>query len=183
MGDLEELRSKLLDRIIKSPGPLSSSCWIWTSSLFNKGYGCMQWDGKNQPAHRLSYIAFIGPIPAGLYCLHHCDVRNCINPSHLYTGTGQDNSDDMRRRNRVNPVNGENHGMVVLTKEQVSEIKYLALEGHLTQREIADAYGAAQGQVSNIKLGKNWPHIEPIEPPPPPPPPPPTPIPNFNRRI
>src|SRR3990167_3193996 len=31
---------------------------------------------------------------------HHCDVRNCINPSHLYAGNQADNIQDCVRRGR-----------------------------------------------------------------------------------
>lgn len=60
----------------------------------------MQVGGKTVRAHRASYKFYRGPIPDGLWVLHRCDVRCCINPDHLWLGTHQDNVDDMMAKGR-----------------------------------------------------------------------------------
>jgi hypothetical protein len=178
-SELEELRTKLLDRSVEMDGPIEgSSCWIWTGpDDCCYGYGRVQWKGERWRTHRLSYIAFMGPIPDDLQCLHHCDVPACLNPNHLYLGTPRNNAEDRSVRDRGNRPLGENNPNAYLTELQASEILWLALEGYPSQ-EIADLYGVGRDTVWSIKVGDSWGHIGPREPPPQP-----VPQSNFVRRI
>lgn len=59
-------------------------CWLWGLSLDKStGYGQITIANRVYKAHRVSYEAFVGPIPAGLHIDHLCRVRNCVNPEHL----------------------------------------------------------------------------------------------------
>lgn len=59
-----------------------NGCWEWNKP--NKlGYGTISVGGKNQQAHRVSYLMFKGPIPAGLEIDHLCCNKRCVNPDHL----------------------------------------------------------------------------------------------------
>ncbi|MGQ5576033.1 HNH endonuclease signature motif containing protein [Streptomyces sp. ECR3.8] len=69
----------------------SSECWLWLSRKNPKGYGQMTVDGHPRSAHRVSYEAFVGPIPDGLEIDHLCRVRHCVNPSHLEPVTRSEN--------------------------------------------------------------------------------------------
>ncbi len=72
-----------------------SGCWLWTAALFYHGYGTFSYEGRNQRAHRVSYLLFKGPIPDGLEIDHtchngsgcpgghNCFHRRCVNPHHL----------------------------------------------------------------------------------------------------
>jgi hypothetical protein len=163
VDEREQLKQKLLSRIIKQDGPLDTPCWIWTWGQSSGGYGKIRWKGVSEFAHRLSYSTFVGPIPAGLHCLHRCHVPLCICPDHLYTGTDQDNVNDRTNSGRhwVPPHFGEASGRALLTEAKASEILFLALEGHLMQGEIANHYGVSRPLVSLIRSGKCWPHVQP----------------------
>ena len=76
-------------------------CWIWDLSLNDAGYGKATYNYKDYKAHRLSYMAFKGTIPDGLVVCHTCDIRQCVNPAHLFLGTQQDNVCDMVKKGRA----------------------------------------------------------------------------------
>ena len=77
-----------------------SGCWLWTASVKNTGYGQFKFNGKPVGAHRVSFMLFCGDIPPGMLVCHHCDVRRCVNPEHLYLGTHSDNLRDAFDRTR-----------------------------------------------------------------------------------
>lgn len=74
-------------------------CWNWTGAL-SRGYGQLTHNGKHQTAHRFVFNNFVEPIEDGMWVLHHCDNRRCVNPHHLYQGTPVDNRADMLTRQR-----------------------------------------------------------------------------------
>lgn len=77
-----------------------NGCWI-KRGLSPKRYGQTYFDGAYYPTHRLSYVAFIGPIPDGHFVCHKCDVPGCYNPEHLFTGTQKENMADMEAKGRA----------------------------------------------------------------------------------
>lgn len=77
----------------------SESCWEWTGPLSAGGYGNLSADGQ-RGAHRVSKVLADGPVPDGLFVLHHCDNARCVRPDHLYFGTLKDNARDAVERRR-----------------------------------------------------------------------------------
>ena len=81
----------------------ANGCWIWIGSIHPHGYGLFSpWTGKVMHAHRAAWFLFNGEIEDGVLCCHHCDVRNCVNPEHLFLGSAKDNANDMREKGREN---------------------------------------------------------------------------------
>ena len=80
----------------------SGDCWLWTAGTMPRGYGMFTPHGRGSQtyAHRFSYELVNGPVPEGMVVRHTCDVRNCVNPSHLDVGTQADNLRDMKERGR-----------------------------------------------------------------------------------
>lgn len=74
------------DHVIPVPW---SGCWLWEGAD-SKGYG----SHRHRLVHRLAWEEANGPIPTGLFVCHHCDVKLCCNPQHLFLGTAKDNAQD-----------------------------------------------------------------------------------------
>lgn len=92
-----------------------TGCWMWKGSRSWENYGGMSccWEGKGKiyPAHRLSYMIYVGEIPEGLQVLHKCNNKPCVNPNHLYVGTHQDNMRDLRNAGTLAGKNNPNYGV------------------------------------------------------------------------
>jgi hypothetical protein len=139
----------------------SESCWIWTGHVMKNGYGTITVKRAPFGAHRFSYELHYGKIKNGLSVLHKCDVRNCVNPEHLFIGTQQDNMTDMinKRRHRTNPSIGEKSGRAKLKESDVIEIKRL-IKLNLSMSSIANKYGVSPRAIRSIKDNENWKHIK-----------------------
>lgn len=135
---------------------VENGCWEWSLRVSPNGYGQAKVSQKFWTAHRLSWTYHKGPIPDGMIVCHKCDNRKCINPSHLFLGTTQDNVDDKMKKGRFVPSFGEKSGRSKLTESQVLSIR----ADQRPQSKIAKDFGIAQSNVCQIKLGKTWPHIK-----------------------
>lgn len=135
---------------------LGTACWLWTASV-TEGYGNMGWDKKIQKAHRISWKIHFGEIPDELCVCHDCDNRLCVNPSHLFVGTKQDNADDMvsKGRGRGGHAPGETHPVAKLLDADVEEIKRLHATGQYTQKYIAAMFSVDQSHISRVVRGLN----------------------------
>lgn len=86
LGELPRFHGRLVPagvRLLAKVRFTAYGCWEWRASLNNNGYAVLFHHGKMTFAHRISYEAFVGPIPAGLVIDHLCRNRCCVNPDHL----------------------------------------------------------------------------------------------------
>ena len=102
-----------------------SGCWEWTRAKNSTGYGQLWVNGRLTVAHRFAWARARGRIPRGMYVLHKCDKRDCVNPQHLYLGTYSDNLLDRHTRNPKSFRRGHEHSNSKLSTEQVREIRRL----------------------------------------------------------
>lgn len=130
-----------------------SSCHEWKGCLMPNGYGQVHLNGKTAYAHRVAYELANGPIENGLFVMHSCDNRKCVNPAHLSLGTFNENMADMAEKLRQ--AHGAKNGHAKLKPEQVLEIR-TAIG---TQKEIAARYAISQSIVSQIRSGQIWKHV------------------------
>ena len=138
------------------PGKPQDECWEWSGHCGNHGYGVIRDRKKFLTAHRVSYAINRGEIPNGLWVLHTCDNRKCVNPSHLFLGTHRDNDDDKMNKGRQSK--GEQTGLAKVNSAEVREIR-ATLKTGLTQEAVGAKYGLHQSQVSRIGRSKSWAHI------------------------
>lgn len=91
-------------------------------------------------------VYFNGPIPDGLLILHKCDIRQCVNPSHLFLGTYQDNMDDKC-------IKGcDRNGCERLTVDQVQEIR----QSPLFRNTLGRKYGVSPQAIHKIRHFITW---------------------------
>ena len=67
---------------------------VWKYGLNSEGYGTVTIEGEQELAHRVAFIQTHEDIPDGRQINHLCNRPYCVQPSHLYAGTSQDNKDD-----------------------------------------------------------------------------------------
>jgi hypothetical protein len=123
-------------------------CWPFTNKLNSSGRPYFRVQGKNYLAYRLVYELVNGELDAELMILHQCDNPKCCNPAHLKAGTRQQNSDEMKERER--------HG---LPHHTVRAIRKLASSGLQTHKDIAELYGIGRSTVTEIVGGVNYGHV------------------------
>jgi hypothetical protein len=131
-----------------------SGCWIWTSTVEKSGYGRVCDGRKPYFAHRVSYEQKYGSIPNGKMALHHCDVRCCINPDHIFLGTQKENMLDKVSKNRQ--AKGIKHGNAKLTDSQAIEAKF----GFEKPEILAKKFSYSAAMIRQIRNGVYWKHLE-----------------------
>ena len=106
-------------------------------------------------AHRISWMLHRGPIPDGMYVCHRCDVRECVNPDHLFVGTSLDNWQDMDAKGRAvlgRIRRGEESGAAKVTEAAVLDMRLR----RMPQKKYAALYGICQAQVRGIQNRRSW---------------------------
>lgn len=142
-------------RLLKKTRKNKNGCLEFLAAKLHSGYGVMRNESmKMEVAHRISYRHFVGPIPEGLFVLHKCDNRICINPDHLFIGTKADNSRDMVNKGRS--TKGERNPRAKLMEADVAKIKNLLKSGLLSHHEIASKFGVCRATISMIAIGRLW---------------------------
>jgi hypothetical protein len=143
--------------VIAELGP----CWEWTGAL-SSGYGSINIGSHTtEGAHRVSYVLKHGRIPDGLYVLHKCGHRPCVNPDHLYAGDQSENMRDLMALGwRPTPQHGDAHGMRInapkLSRDKAEQIRQLYASGRYSQYEIAEMFDVRQSMISRVVNGVRW---------------------------
>lgn len=136
-----------------SPEP-NSGCWLWDGAVATNGYGSITVARRSWSCHRLMWELTRGPIPRGLWVLHKCDVRSCINPDHLFLGDLAANTNDMLRKGRN--AHGRRSGGARLTDEAVRAI----LQDNRLLRLVAVDHGVDMSTIARVRRGESWRHIQ-----------------------
>lgn len=130
-------------------------CWLYTGAIDTEGYGRFSYGpmgpGRKQfQAHRYSWLLAGGELPKWPKMLcHTCDVRNCVNPEHIYIGDHDTNTKDRLDRQRDKRL---------LTPEVVRAIR--AEPKEVSHAELSKKYGAGAGVICQIRRGQKYRHVQ-----------------------
>jgi hypothetical protein len=129
----------------------TEDCIRWPY-VHSGGYGRIKHKRRQWATHVLAWMLANGKsVPPGICVCHRCDVRDCINPKHLFIGTGEDNRRDMINKRRH--VFGEKHPSAKLTADQVLTIRDST---NLNTVQASKEFGITKSSVSKIRLRKTW---------------------------
>lgn len=144
-------------KVDRSPGHgPNGDCWLWTGCTDDDGYGRFERKPRKRiSAHKFSFLEFRGDIPDGLNVCHTCDIRNCVNPDHLWLGDNNANTQDMYRKGRSRHLRGEAIGNSKLREQDVIAIR----ASNETQEVLAQRYGVVRTLISRVINRKVWTHI------------------------
>jgi len=161
----EEYLKRLEKRLFKH-SKRNGECLEWKGRCNPFGYGLiklrskdMQGIGFSTGTHRAAYLVWKGDIPENMCVLHKCDNKCCIEPSHLFLGSHQDNMDDMKAKSRQNKRPGEKHHITKFSDKDVIEIRKLWDSGEFTQSYFCRIYNVSSACICNMINRKTWKHI------------------------
>lgn len=136
-------------------------CWPWLGPVDKDGYGNFHIRvgelglAKNTKVHanRLAFRLTHGRWPNG-FALHGCDNPGCcnaVNSEHVHEGSPARNMQEkvLRDRHPAHMRSGTN-STARFTWDQVQEIRARYAAGGVTQYQLAEEYGADQGNISLI---------------------------------
>lgn len=142
----------------------TGECWVWRgytsipSPGMSKGYGLVYVPrhlGNYVRAHRAAWRLCRGPIPDGLFVLHHCDNPPCVNPDHLFLGTHADNAKDRTMKGRSRGPRGELSGRTSLTVADVLAIRGRLASGE-SQSSVAASFSVSASCIAGIGRRQRW---------------------------
>lgn len=153
----------------------TDTCWIWTGSKRNKGYGAFSYTVGGRliqgRAHRYSYELHKGAIRPGYFVLHKCDNPACVNPDHLFLGTNEDNIRDMLKKGRHiaggthcgdegDWKRGTKHHAAKLTEEDVRELRRLHATGEWSYSQLGKRFQIGPSAAYKIVKRLLWRHLK-----------------------
>ncbi len=139
-----------------------SDCWFWNGYIDEIGYGRFgKYEGENK-AHRVSWKLHKGDIPDGMKVLHKCDIRNCVNPDHLFLGTQKENVRDMFSKGRHHSSRagkGEKNHMSKLTSEKVIQMRNIYSKGGISFENLSKQFNISAMTAYRAVSKQSWSHI------------------------
>ena len=135
-----------------------NECWRWIGAKNDRGYGEFFIGRHGLYAHRVSYTWFKQEIPKSQLVCHICDVKDCVNPDHLFTGTQCDNMQDALKKGVLQI--GSRHHNSRMTESDVRTIRKMYASGKYFQKEIAKRFGVCTANICSILRRKTWLHVK-----------------------
>lgn len=131
------------------------ACLIWPYARLQDGRAEMRHSGRTVYVSRLVCETIQGPPPTPKHeAAHSCGNGHggCVTPLHLSWKLPNANHADKIRHGTTN--RGTKSPMSKLTNEDVRKIR--ALQGIVTQKELALMFGVTKANISAIHTGRSW---------------------------
>ena len=141
----KEAKAYIEDQVLGHP----NDCWEWPGRY--KGRPVTSIKNKTMFLARFVWETYRGPIPDGKMVCHTCDNGRCVNPEHLFLGTGTTNSHDMVRKGRGQ----KGLRQPKLNEDAVGLMKKRFIEGW-TYRRLSKEHGVTLNVVKGIMRGTRW---------------------------
>lgn len=139
----------------------SNGCLMWNHLTRSNPYGTISISGKTYKPHRVAYKEWVGPLAEEDVVCHHCDTPGCIEPTHLFKGTQEDNIRDMLEKGRYkkgHTYQAENHVNAKLSRSIADEIRrrYLLSDERVTLRSLSIEYEVSITTVKEIVHNRRY---------------------------
>lgn len=137
---------------------VGTPCILSPSPTNENGYAVLKTEKFGYGLHhRYVYARFHDIVLTKDDCIcHHCDVRNCIEITHLFLGTVQDNNQDMVNKNRQ--AKGSKIAQSKLVESDVLEIRNKISEG-CTRKFLASKYSVSLATIDGVINHRVWKHL------------------------
>ena len=150
------LKGTLEEKLLMNSVITETGCRIWQRTKNNIGYGQMRHDGKMCRVHRLAFELWVEPLGDGMCVCHTCDVRACLEPTHLFQDTQQGNTDDMVEKGRQ--AKGEAVGGAIFCEYDILEMRALYDAG-FGLSELGRMYDVYPATIQHIVKRRSWKHL------------------------
>lgn len=125
------------------------ACKLTRRAVNIHGYGQVKRGGRQIGAHVAAWIDEFGPVPKGKCVLHKCDVRRCVELTHLFLGTKGDNNRGRAAKGR----NGVGKGR--LTRQQVIATRRVFAQGGSIVARARD-FGVTRQALYYVRDTPSW---------------------------
>ena len=128
---------------------VDSGCWIWNGSIDIEGYGRISGYPGTDRAYRAAFRDVNGYFPKHPRMVCHknkCGNKSCINPDHLYDGSGCDNQDDASNIDSWSIKR-------LLDKNKVIEIQELYKSGLYSKVDLSIRFRVSRTTISRVTRG------------------------------
>jgi hypothetical protein len=133
-----------------------SGCLLWTGAINSGGYGTASFKYDTVRMHRAAWIVANGvDVPKGMLVCHVCDVRNCVEPSHLFIGTRLDNLRDAQRKGRVPPPRAAYPVRALRGPLPIDVVQNIFLDP-CQLPQAAAKYGVSKNQADSIRDRRSY---------------------------
>lgn len=148
--DISSAEQRRFWSLVERGGP--EQCWPWKGTRRANGYGAFYFAGHTHVASRIAYLLSRGTHPGELFVCHRCDNPRCVNPTHLFLGTPDENSKDAVAKGRTKRGADRSLRTRLPAKEVLSNMR----RNGLTYARLGALFGVTADRVRKRAKLEGW---------------------------